>query len=104
MRWDKLKVVEHMQAVIEEHLDEPVTLAMITRRTGYSLFHAARLFKEITGETPFSYLRKRRLTAAAERLKEGGQRVVDVAFDFVFDSHEGFTRAFSRQFGRGERA
>ncbi len=24
---------------------------------------------------------------------------MDVAFDFVFDSHEGFTRAFSKQFG-----
>ena len=24
---------------------------------------------------------------------------MDVAFDFVFDSHEGFTRAFARQFG-----
>ena len=25
--------------------------------------------------------------------------MIDVAFDFVFDSHEGFTRAFTRQFG-----
>ncbi|MDR0986266.1 MAG: AraC family transcriptional regulator, partial [Ruminococcus sp.] len=26
-------------------------------------------------------------------------RVLDVALDFVFDSHEGFTRAFSKEFG-----
>jgi AraC-like DNA-binding protein len=26
-------------------------------------------------------------------------RIIDVAFDFVFGSHEGFTRAFSKQFG-----
>jgi AraC family transcriptional regulator len=32
-------------------------------------------------------------------LSKGERRVVDVAFDFVFDSHEGFTRAFARQFG-----
>ena len=99
MRHDKLRVVEHMQDVIEAHLDAPVTLAMLTRGTGYSMYHASRMFKEITGETPFSYLRKRRLTAAAERLTDKERRVLDVAFDFVFDSHEGFTRAFSRQFG-----
>ena len=99
MQWDKLRVIEHMQDVIEAHLDVPVTLAMLTRGTGYSMYHAARMFKAMTGETPFSYLRKRRLTAAAARLVRGENRVLDVAFDFVFDSHEGFTRAFSRQFG-----
>ncbi|MDX9719223.1 MAG: AraC family transcriptional regulator [Myxococcota bacterium] len=97
--WDKLKVVDHMQRVIEAHLHEPLTLARLTRDTGYSLFHAARMFKEITGKTPFEYLRARRLSAAAERLVGTQQRVIDVAFDFVFDSHEGFTRAFSKQFG-----
>lgn len=99
MQRDKLRVVGHMQEVIEAHLDTPVTLATLTRGTGYSMYYASRMFKEITGETPFSYLRKRRLTAAAKRLHEGKNRVLEVAFDFVFDSHEGFTRAFSRQFG-----
>ena len=99
MLWDKLRVAQHMQEVIERHLDRPVTLAMLTRGTGYSMFHASRMFKEVTGETPYAYLRKRRLTAAAERLASGKSKVVEAAFDFVFDSHEGFTRAFSRQFG-----
>jgi len=57
------------------------------------------LFKEITGWSPFEYIRKLRLSRAAEQLKDENTRVVDVAFDFVFQSHEGFTRAFSRQFG-----
>ncbi len=97
--WDKLKVVDHMQEVIEAHLTAPLTLAALTRGTGYSVFHAARMFKEITGKTPFAYLRLRRLSAAAERLAGEHERVIDVAFDFVFDSHEGFTRAFARAFG-----
>lgn len=32
-------------------------------------------------------------------LREGEMKIVDVAMDFVFDSHEGFTRAFPREFG-----
>ena len=32
-------------------------------------------------------------------LRQGGHRVLDVALDFVFDSHEGFTRSFARGFG-----
>ncbi len=99
MQRDKLRIVQHMQDVIEAHLDEPVTLAVITRGTGYSMYHAARMFKEVTGETPFAYLRKRRLTAAAAQLSKNRGRILDAAFDFVFDSHEGFTRAFHRYFG-----
>lgn len=100
-QWDKIKAAERMQAHIEAHLGDPITLAALARAAHYSPWHAARLFKEITGKPPFEYIRLRRLSAAAETLREARDqvRVVDVAFDFVFDSHEGFTRAFARQFG-----
>jgi AraC family transcriptional regulator len=72
---------------------------MLADAAGYSPWHFARLFKELTGKTPFEYIRALRLSWAAVRLRDEDVRVIDVAFDFVFDSHEGFTRAFSRQFG-----
>lgn len=39
------------------------------------------------------------MTKAALLLRDEQPKVVDVAFDFVFASHEGFIRAFSMQFG-----
>lgn len=57
----------------------------------------------MTGKTPFEYIRALRLSRAAEKLKNGGSKIIDVAFDFVFDSHEGFTRAFSKEFGMSPR-
>ncbi|MBN2685975.1 MAG: AraC family transcriptional regulator [Pontiellaceae bacterium] len=88
-----------MQEYIEAHLGEKITLADLARAARYSQWHAARVFKEISGKTPFEYIRLRRLSAAAEVLRESTSKVIDVAFDFVFDSHEGFSRAFARQFG-----
>ena len=98
-RWDKIKAVQRMQDHIEAHLTEKITLATLAREARYSQWHAARMFKEITGKAPFEYIRARRLSAAAEELRKSPRQVVDVAFEFVFDSHEGFTRAFARQFG-----
>lgn len=49
--------------------------------------------------TPFEYIRALRLSRAAVEIRDGEQRIVDVALDFAFDSHEGFTRAFSAAFG-----
>ena len=88
-----------MQAFIDSHISEPITLHMLADAAGYSPWHAARMFKALTGKSPFDYIRSVRLSRAAERLRMEQARVVDVAFDFVFDSHEGFTRAFSKQFG-----
>lgn len=99
MDWEQRKAVQRMQDYIEDHLTEPVTLADLARAAHYSMYHSARVFKETTGRTPFEYLRMRRLSAAALELSMERKRVVDVAFDFVFDSHAGFTRAFARQFG-----
>ena len=57
-----------------------------------------RIFKELTGKTPFEVIRAIRLTRAAEALRDSNRKVVDVALDNGFDSHDGFTKAFSRQF------
>lgn len=97
--WEKIKAVQLMQDYINEHLTEPITLHMLARAAKYSPWHSSRIFKELTGKTPFEYIRALRLTRAAFKLRDKGAKVSEVAFDFVFDSHEGFTRAFSKQFG-----
>lgn len=91
--------VSQMKAYISEHLKEPITLSSIAKAAGYSKYHTARIFKEETGLTLFEYIRRERLLACAHALRNHKGRVIDTALDFVFDSHEGFTRAFSNSFG-----
>ena len=96
---DVIAAVQRMQDYMEGHLSVPVTMKELARAAGYSPWYAARIFKEELGRTPFEYLRALRLTRAALKLRDEPVRVLDVALEFVFDSHEGFTRAFSRSFG-----
>ncbi|MDF2531559.1 MAG: AraC family transcriptional regulator [Clostridia bacterium] len=98
--WEKINAVQRMQDYIEQHITEPITLHMIAQAAGYSPWHSARIFKELLGKTLFEYIRALRLSHAAVRLRDNNdEKIIDIAFDFVFDSHEGFTRAFSKQFG-----
>ncbi|MGN1134589.1 MAG: helix-turn-helix domain-containing protein, partial [Oscillospiraceae bacterium] len=92
-------VTEQIKTYIGEHLNEPVTLNDIAKAVGYSKFHTSRIFKEETGLSLFEYIRRERLTASAFALRSGSEKVFDVALDFMFDSHEGFTRAFANGFG-----
>ncbi|TYQ17984.1 UNVERIFIED_CONTAM: AraC-like DNA-binding protein [Acetivibrio alkalicellulosi] len=98
-RWEVINAVQRMQDYIEKNLNSPITLSELAKASGYSQWHSARIFKELTGKSPFEYIRALRLSKAALLLRENQKKVIDVAFDFVFDSHEGFTRAFTKQFG-----
>lgn len=97
--WQKILAVQRMQDYIEDNIKSPITLNALAKVAEYSPYYSARIFKELTGKAPFDYIRSLRLAKAAVMLSEVKSRVIDVAFDFVFDSHEGFTRAFSKEFG-----
>ncbi|KUO63118.1 MAG: transcriptional regulator [Gracilibacter sp. BRH_c7a] len=97
--WEKIKAVQRMQDYIDQHITEVITLRSLADVARYSPWHSARIFKEMTGKPPFEYIRALRLSHAALKLQDDGVKIVNVAFDFVFDSHEGFTRAFSKHFG-----
>lgn len=96
---ETIKEVQKLQEYMEKNLNRSMTLKELADAIGYSPWHMTRIFKEVTGKSPFEYLRGLRLTKAALILRDQDTRVIDVAFDFVFDSQEGFTRAFSKEFG-----
>lgn len=96
---EKIDAVQRMQDYIEEHITEVITLHMLSDVAGYSPWHSVRIFKELTEKTPFEYIRTLRLSKAAVKLRDEDVKIIDVALDFVFDSHEGFSRAFSKEFG-----
>lgn len=83
---------------IEEHLYEPISIHDIAKASHYSTYHFSRIFKALVGDSPKEYLRKRRLTIAADRLVKGEESILDLALDCQFESQEAFTRAFKQLF------
>ena len=87
-RWETVEAVERMQDYMHANINNIITLGDLARAAGYSQWHSARMFKEVIGKTPFNYLRALRLSRAALVLRDEHAKIIDVAFDFVFDSHE----------------
>jgi AraC-like DNA-binding protein len=88
-----------MTEYIQTHLHENITAKDVSNAAGYSQYHAARVFKEKMGMSPFEYIRRERLLQSAYLLRNYKVKILDVAIDYVFDSHSGFTRAFTKAFG-----
>lgn len=96
---DHLCRIAQAVAYIEANLDEPIVLEQVACEAGYSLFHFHRLFHAVVGDSVKEYIRKRRLTRSAEELIRTERRVVDIAMDYCYESHESFTRAFKKMYG-----
>jgi AraC-like DNA-binding protein len=85
-------------AYIEAHLRAPVTVGDVADAVGYSLFHFSRTFNRIVQHTPYDYLMRRRVSAAAAAVLESDRLMIDIAYDTQFANPETFTRAFRRMF------
>ena len=96
---EQILAVQRMQDYIEAHLDEKIGLSELSKVSMFSPWYSYRLFQEYTGLAPSGYIRRLRLAKAALRIKNEHIRMIDVAFDLGFGSVDGFTRAFTREFG-----
>jgi AraC family transcriptional regulator len=83
---------------IEKNMYEPIDIHDIARASHYSTYHFCRVFLSLVGDSPKEYLRKRRLTVAADRLAKGETSILDIALDCQFESHATFTRSFRQLF------
>ena len=84
---------------IDVNFEKEITLDNLSHVCGYSKYYALRIFRELTGKTPFEVIRALRLTNAAQTLRDSDNKIINVALENGFESHDGFTRAFLRQFG-----
>ncbi len=83
---------------IEKNMYEPIDIHDIARASHYSTYHFCRIFRSLVGDSPKEYLRKRRLTIAADRLVRGESSILNIALDCQFESHAAFTRSFKQLF------
>lgn len=96
---EQILAVQRMQDYIAEHIGESIAAAELARAAQYSPWYSYRLFTRLTGYTPSDYIRRYRLSLSALMLRDGGCRVIDAALEAGFDSADGYTRAFYREFG-----
>ena len=88
-------VLDYIEDNVEARLDSD-TLAEI----GFlSKSHFFKLFTLLTGYTPMNYVLRRKLHHAAKRMITNKDKIVDISFQFGFESHDVFSRSFKRIYG-----
>ena len=97
MEW--LTAIRGAVSYMEDHLTDEVSLDDVARAVYLSPFFLQRGFSLMTGYGVGEYLRNRRLCQAALDLQGTGEKVIDVAFRYGYETPESFTKAFTRFHG-----
>ncbi len=84
---------------IEEHLSEEITIESLAKMSALSPFYYQRLFSRLVKKPVIEYIKLRRMARATETLLEKDKRILDIALDLGFSSHEHFSRTFKDTFG-----
>jgi AraC family transcriptional regulator len=85
--------------VVEERLSDDLSLEDLAAAAGLSRAHFARSFRAATGQTPYAYLRERRVARARELLASSSRPVVEVAALTGFRSQSHLGRVFKAATG-----
>ena len=92
---------EAMQGILEyidENISGEINAETLAARAGFSEYHFSHVFRWCVGYSVMEYVRNRRLAFAAAELSEN-RKIIDIAMDYGFETHSGFTKAFKRHFG-----
>ena len=84
---------------MEEHLDEVLTIPVLSRRACLSATTFKEGFRQLYGLPVHAWLRKRRMERAAELLHTPGSSLEGVAKAVGYSSVSQFAAAFRRQYG-----
>ncbi len=79
--------------------DEDITVQAVADHAGFSMDYFNRLFLSHTGFTVMAYVSYRRLKNAVQLLRTTDKSVLDIALEVGYTSHEGFTKAFKKEYG-----
>lgn len=96
---DYIKLIQNSIDYIEENLKEDLTVENIAEHTGFSAYHYYRLFNAYVGMPVMQYIRRRRMNHGISDIVNKGRKIIEVAMEYGFNTHSGFSKAFSKEYG-----
>jgi AraC-like DNA-binding protein len=95
-----LPALRKARDLIDRDYAEPLDLDAMAREAGYSRFHFARAFTAAYGETPRTYLTRRRIERAKTLLRTANLSVTEICFLVGFSSLGSFSARFRNLVGQ----
>lgn len=90
--------VSGLISYINDHLQEELSIEMLSSLISISPYHMMRTFKKETGRTIGNYIIEKRLMKARDLIRDGS-KATEACYACGFNNYSTFLRAYKEQFG-----
>jgi AraC family transcriptional regulator len=95
---DYIDLIQKTIDYIEDNIAEKITVAELASIASFSTYHYYRVFNSFVGMPVMEYVTRRKLQYTLYELRNGA-KILNIAFNYGFETNAGFTKAFKRYFG-----
>lgn len=91
--------IEKIKQYISDNIAEHITVYDLSQVVGISKFHFVRVFKTLTGNTPYQYLLYQRILYSKHLLENEDISISSVTYRSGFSNQSHFTTVFKKAIG-----
>ena len=101
---DYIELMKDALDYIEDNLFEDINHKKLAGKVFLSEYHFWRIFYALSNYSVKEYIEKRRMSKILDLLEYTDKKLIDIAFECGYNSHEVFSRGFRRNYGITPRA
>lgn len=91
--------INKVQDYIESHLEDELCIQQLASVASFSEYHFQRIFRQITGESLYSFIKRLRLEKAVFLLRNNKQLTIqDIALSVGFSNQASFAKALKERY------
>ena len=90
------KQIQEVIAFIQQHYQEDISLELLAQTIHISETQLCRSFKQLTGSTPFTYLKRYRIMKSCEWLDDSDKKISEICSLCGFNNISYYNREFLR--------
>ncbi len=91
--------MDKVMLYIEQNYTARISLDVLAEHANLSKYHFCRLFKKLTGRTPFEYVNYLRVNEAIALISDTSASITDIAYQVGFNDANYFCRVFKETTG-----
>lgn len=95
---DYIDLMQRSIDYIDENITKKISVEELANISGFSTYHYYRVFHSFVGMPVIEYVTRRKLQYSIFDLSSG-VKILDIALNYGFETHPGFTKAFKKAFG-----
>lgn len=95
-----LSRINKVQDYIEKHLEDELCIQQLAGIASFSEYHFQRIYRQLTGESLYSFIKRLRLEKAVFLLRTDHNRsILDIALSVGFSNQASFAKALKERYG-----